>query len=125
MDDIIVRGGIRLDDCIFCKIAHGEIPVGLVYEDELVVAFRDINPQAPVHILIIPRQHVTSVLDLDEGQGALSARIMSVAAKLAMAEGLAEKGFRLVSNSGPDAGQSVHHLHFHLLGGRSMNWPPG
>ena len=113
-------------DCIFCKIAAKEIPSSLVYEDEQVVAFKDLEPQAPVHVLVIPKKHVESVLALQEEDKALAAHILvDVIPKLAKELGVAEKGFRVVANTGDEGGQSVKHLHFHLLGGRSMQWPPG
>ena len=111
-------------DCLFCRMASGEIPVPKVHEDDLVFAIRDINPQAPTHVLLIPVEHVDSAAALDEASGPLLARLFGVAAKIAAADGL-ENGWRVVSNVGPDAGQSVKHLHVHLLGGRSMAWPPG
>jgi histidine triad (HIT) family protein len=110
---------------LFCRIAAGAIPATIVHEDELIVAFRDIAPQAPTHILLIPRQHLASVADVADGDGALLARLMTVAVHLAAADGVDASGFRLVTNTGPDAGQSVAHLHWHLLGGRPMAWPPG
>ena len=112
-------------DCIFCDIADGTIPADIVHNDELVVAFRDVNPQAPTHILLISREHVASAADLTVDHAALLARLFVVAGTLARSEGIAESGYRLVTNVGSDAGQSVHHLHLHLLGGRSMSWPPG
>src|SRR5215203_1451531 len=112
-------------DCLFCRIATGAIPAAIVHEDEHTVAFRDIAPQAPSHILIIPRVHLASVVDLTEGDGELTGRLMTVAVRLAAAEGIDASGFRLVTNTGPDAGQSVAHLHWHLLGGRALAWPPG
>jgi histidine triad (HIT) family protein len=112
-------------DCIFCDIATGEIPADIVHNDDLVVAFRDINPKAPSHILLISREHVASAADLTEDHAPLLARLFVVAGTLARSEGIAESGYRLVTNVGGDAGQSVHHLHLHLLGGRSMSWPPG
>ncbi|MCH4238953.1 MAG: histidine triad nucleotide-binding protein [Oscillospiraceae bacterium] len=111
-------------DCVFCKIASGEIPSTRVYEDELCVAFKDLEPQAPVHILIIPREHIASAAEITPANSSIVAHIFEVAAKLAKENGLA-KGWRIVSNVGEDGGQSVKHLHFHLLGGRSMAWPPG
>jgi histidine triad (HIT) family protein len=113
------------DDCIFCKIANGQIPVPLVYQDDLIAAFRDINPQAPTHILLVPRAHVPGVPALTGEDGPLLAALLTTAAALARQEGIAETGFRLVVNSGPDAGQTVDHLHVHLLGGRALGWPPG
>jgi len=113
------------DDCIFCKIANQDIPVELVYQDYLLAAFRDINPAAPVHILIVPRKHIGGVLELMDIDAEMLGKIFEVAAGLARREGIAESGFRIVVNSGPDAGQSVRHIHFHLLGGREMAWPPG
>ncbi len=113
-------------DCIFCKIAAGEIPATVVYEDELVKAFRDLEPQAPEHVLIIPKKHVGSLLELGEEDKDLAAHILAdVVPKLAKELGVAEKGFRIVCNTGEEGGQTVHHLHVHLLGGRSMQWPPG
>ena len=112
-------------DCLFCAIADGDIPADIVHNDELVVAFRDINPKAPTHILLISREHVASAADLTEDHAPLLARLFVVAGTLARSEGIAESGYRLVTNVGGDAGQSVHHLHLHLLGGRSMSWPPG
>jgi len=112
-------------DCLFCRIVRGEIPASLVHEDERIIAFRDIAPQAPTHILLIPRAHLGDVLDLGEADGPLLARLMTTAARLAVDAGLDRSGFRLVTNTGADAGQSVQHLHWHLLGGRPMQWPPG
>ena len=113
-------------DCIFCKIARKEIPSSLVYEDETVVAFKDLEPQAPVHVLVIPKKHNESLLALTDEDKALVGRILAdVVPQLARELGVAEKGFRVVANTGEEGGQSVKHLHFHLLGGRSMQWPPG
>ncbi len=112
-------------DCLFCGIVEGRIKANLVYQDERVVAFKDINPKAPVHILIIPRKHLPGVLDIEPSDGALIGEIFQVAGRLAREHGIAEPGFRIVVNSGSDAGQSVFHLHYHLLGGRQMSWPPG
>lgn len=112
-------------DCLFCRIAAGSIPARIAHTDALVVAFHDIAPQAPVHLLLIPRRHLTSVRALGADDAGLLARIHAVAGRLAEEHGVAESGFRLVTNAGPDAGQSVHHLHWHLLGGRSLAWPPG
>lgn len=113
-----------MDDCIFCKIAKKEMPSEIVYEDDKVVAFKDIAPQAPVHIVIIPIQHFDNVMTVPAGNDII-AHIHVVASRLAIKFNLASSGFRLVNNCGADGGQSVNHLHYHLLGGRSMNWPPG
>ena len=116
---------LYMDNCLFCKIAEGQIPSKIVYQDEDVVAFEDINPQAPHHILLIPRRHIASMADLTEEDGHVLVVLFMVAARLAQKLGLAERGYRFVTNVGPDAGQSVFHLHFHLLGGRKFAWPPG
>lgn len=113
-----------MEDCVFCKIAKGEIPSKKAYEDNRVLAFYDMEPQAPVHILIIPKDHIASPADISPENSAVVAYIFEVAAKLARELKL-EGGFRVVCNCGKDGGQSVRHLHFHLLGGRSMKWPPG
>ena len=114
-----------MDDCIFCKIARKEIPAALIYEDDQLVAFNDVNPQAPVHILIIPREHIASLGQLSPAHDAVAGRALRLAGELAREKGLGERGYRVVANSGPDAGQSVNHLHFHVLGGRILGWPPG
>ncbi|MCQ2480929.1 MAG: histidine triad nucleotide-binding protein [Clostridia bacterium] len=111
-------------DCLFCKIIAGEIPSSKVYEDDMVYAFNDIDPQAPVHILIIPKEHIASVNEVNESNSAVVAHIFEVAAKLAKEKGL-EDGYRIVTNIGDDAGQTVKHLHFHMMGGRSFGWPAG
>ncbi len=112
-------------DCLFCRIVAGEIPATRVHQDDDVVAIRDINPQAPTHLLVMPVRHVASAADLDgDADGALLGRLFAVVAKLARDEGL-ERGWRVVVNTGPDGGQTVDHLHLHLLGGRRMTWPPG
>jgi histidine triad (HIT) family protein len=111
-------------DCLFCKIVAGEIPSDRVYEDDAVIAFRDINPRAPTHILVIPRRHVEDVQHLTDADGDLLTRLFGAVRKLATDAGL-KSGYRVVTNVGPDAGQTVFHLHLHLLGGRSMGWPPG
>lgn len=112
-------------DCLFCRIAAGEVPATKVHEDDLVLAIRDVSPQAPVHVLLMPREHVVSARDLGESDGAMLGRLFDVAARIAADEGVADDGYRLVTNVGREAGQSVSHLHFHLLGGRRMAWPPG
>lgn len=113
------------DDCLFCRIANMEIPADIVFEDDTVLAFRDITPKAPTHILLIPREHISSAASLTDENGPMLGRLFSVAAQLARDEGIARTGYRLTTNSGADAGQSVRHLHFHLMGGRAMGWPPG
>jgi len=112
-------------NCLFCKIVRGEIPAGIVYEDQLVVAFRDLNPQAPHHLLLVPRQHIATTLDIADADMELIGHIYRVAAKIAFELGFADAGFRIVNNCKEDAGQTVWHLHFHLLGGRKLSWPPG
>jgi len=114
-----------MSDCIFCKIANGEIPSEFVYEDDGIVAFRDLNPQAPTHILIIPRRHIATTNDFTEADDALVGRMVRVAKIIAEQEGLAENGYRTVFNCNADGGQAVFHIHLHLLGGRAMGWPPG
>lgn len=116
---------MNMADCLFCKIANGEIPTDMVYEDDICAAFRDIEPQAPVHVLIVPKAHIASALELNEQNAAVVSHIFLVAAKLARQLGVDEKGFRIVNNCGTDGGQTVGHLHFHFLGGRSLQWPPG
>jgi len=112
-------------DCIFCKIAAGDIPAEVVYEDDDVVAFRDINPQAPTHVQVIPRRHIERVTDLRPADDALMAKMMHAALTVVESEGLMPAGFRLVWNCGPNAGQAVLHIHLHVLGGRALGWPPG
>jgi histidine triad (HIT) family protein len=112
-------------DCLFCRIVAGTVPSARVFEDDLVVAFRDIAPRAPTHILIVPRDHIKSAADLTDDDGPMLGRLFSTAAELARREGIADAGYRLVSNVGRWGGQTVDHLHIHLLGGRSFDWPPG
>ena len=115
-----------MTDCIFCKIAKGEIPSQKVYEDESVVAFKDLSPKAPVHVLIVPKKHIQSVAHFQTEDKELAAHIfVDVVPKLAAELAVADGGFRIVLNTGDDGGQTVHHLHVHLLGGRKMTWPPG
>ena len=111
------------DDCLFCRIVRGEIPAKLVAEDEHCVAFRDINPQAPVHVLVIPREHVASLNQATDPT--MLGRLSLMAADIARKEGVAESGYRTVVNTNAGAGQTVFHIHLHLLGGRSLHWPPG
>ena len=110
---------------LFTKIINKEIPADIVYEDEICLAFRDINPQAPVHILLIPKKEIVSIATLTEEDNEILAHLLLITAEIAKQEGLEEKGYRVVSNIGNDGGQSVFHLHFHILGGRKMTWPPG
>lgn len=114
-----------MDDCIFCKIAAGDIPADLVYQDEEVVAFRDLNPQAPTHVLVIPRQHIATLNDLDAAGEAVVGRMYGAARQIAADEGLGDAGYRTVVNCNEAGGQTVFHIHLHLLGGRMMHWPPG
>jgi len=114
-----------MDDCIFCKIVSRESPADIVYEDDDSIAFKDINEQAPIHILLIPKKHIRSVVEIEEEDLQLIGHLVSVASKIADQTGISEKGFRLVLNTGLESGQSVWHIHIHLLGGRKMAWPPG
>ena len=111
------------ESCLFCRIVRGEIPAKVIHEDEHTLAFRDIDPKAPTHVLVIPKAHVPSLSEATEA--AQLGRLMLVAAQLAKAEGIAEDGYRTVVNSGANAGQTVFHVHLHLLGGRRLGWPPG
>jgi len=111
--------------CIFCKIVAGEIPAKIVYQDQQLIAIEDLNPVAPLHLLLIPKKHIVSTLGLLPEDDALVGHLHRVAAQLASERGFAESGFRLVTNTNADAGQSVFHIHFHLLAGRGLQWPPG
>jgi histidine triad (HIT) family protein len=113
------------EDCLFCKIVAGEIPSTQVHADDMVVAIRDIAPRAPTHILLVPREHIRSAAELTEAHSALLGRLFAVAADIARREGIADSGYRLVSNVGRWGGQTVDHLHLHLMGGRAFTWPPG
>ncbi|HAT1884151.1 TPA: histidine triad nucleotide-binding protein [Legionella pneumophila] len=112
-------------NCLFCKIVQGEIPATIVFEDKNIMAFRDIRPQAPTHLLIIPKRHIATINDVNDDDSELLANILIRAKKLARAEGLNEMGYRLVFNVNSGGGQEVYHIHLHLLGGRQMTWPPG
>ena len=113
------------ENCLFCRIVVGEIPADIVHQDDRSVVIRDLNPQAPVHLLVIPREHIDSLDDASQKDEGLLGHLLRVAAKVANAEGLGEAGYRTVINNGAGAGQSVFHVHVHVLGGRPMNWPPG
>jgi len=112
-------------DCLFCRIINREIPATIVYEDERVLAFRDINPQAPTHILVVPKHHIASLNDLSPDDDAMVGEVVRRGAALARSEGIERAGFRTVFNTNRDAGQTVFHIHLHVLGGRSLGWPPG
>ena len=114
-----------MSDCLFCKIVEKKISAKLVHEDDHTLAFDDINPQAPVHSLVIPKRHVVAVQDLGTGEESLLARLLLSCTRVAAIKGIRDSGYRLVTNTGRDAGQTVAHLHFHVLGGRHMAWPPG
>jgi histidine triad (HIT) family protein len=114
-----------MSSCLFCKIIRREIPGSIVYEDDRVLAFNDINPQAPFHILVIPKRHIASLNDLQPGDDQLVGELLRRAAAIAAERGISAGGFRTVFNTNRDAGQTVFHIHLHLLGGRSMTWPPG
>jgi histidine triad (HIT) family protein len=114
-----------MPECLFCKVIERTIPASIVYEDERVLAFNDINPQAPTHVLLIPKRHIASLSDLTPGDDQIVGELTRRAAAIAGERGLGAGGFRTVFNTGPDAGQSVFHIHLHLLGGRSLKWPPG
>ena len=112
-------------NCLFCRIIDKKIPSKIVYEDEHVFAFEDINPQAPIHILIIPKKHISTTLDITHEDNELIGHLFQTANKIAKDRGAAERGFRLVINCNPESGQTVYHIHIHLLAGRVMHWPPG
>jgi histidine triad (HIT) family protein len=116
---------MTMTDCIFCKIIAGDVPAEFLHNDDLVVAIRDLYPKAPTHLLVLPREHIASAANLTDADAPMLGRLFAVAAKLAAEEGVVDSGYRLVTNSGEAAGQSVRHLHVHLLGGRTMKWPPG
>ena len=114
-----------MSDCIFCKIIDKKIPARIIYEDEHALAFEDVNPQAPVHTLVIPKKHIPTLLDIKEEDNNLIGHLVKVANKIANDKGIAERGFRVVINCNPESGQTVYHIHLHILGGRQMHWPPG
>jgi histidine triad (HIT) family protein len=111
--------------CIFCDIISKKIPARIIYEDEFTVAFEDVNPQAPVHVLVVPRKHISTSLDTKEEDDVLMGRLFQIANKVSKDKGIATRGFRLVMNCNSEAGQTIFHLHLHVLGGRIMHWPPG
>jgi histidine triad (HIT) family protein len=112
-------------ECLFCSIAQGAIPAKIVHQDDRAVAFHDIDPKAPVHVLVIPRKHIASIAELSDAEAGDIGHLFTVARSLAAELGVAESGYRLVINAGPDAGQAVYHVHLHVLGGRKLKWPPG
>ena len=113
------------DDCLFCKILDGEIPAELIYESNTAVAFRDVNPQAPTHVLVIPRKHISTINDIEQADQEIIGSLYTAAREIAAMEGVADDGYRAVMNCNEGAGQSVFHIHLHVLGGRQMGWPPG
>ncbi|MGQ9471186.1 MAG: histidine triad nucleotide-binding protein [Candidatus Aminicenantales bacterium] len=113
------------EDCLFCRLRDRKLPVDVVYEDEEVLGFKDINPKAPVHILVIPKEHFASLNEVPAGKEILLGRLLRAAVKIGKEKGLTRTGYRIVINTGPDSGQAVYHLHVHLLGGRRLSWPPG
>ena len=114
-----------MNDCLFCMISAKKISANIIYEDSEAVAFNDINPQAPVHVLIVPKKHISTSLDITDEDNVLIGHLFRMAGQIAKEKGIAERGFRLVMNTNADAGQTVFHIHLHLLGGRQMHWPPG
>lgn len=112
-------------ECIFCKILSRKLPARIIFDDDRAIAFDDINPQAPVHVLVIPKKHISTTLDLSQEDNVLIGHLFQVANRIAVEKNIAERGFRLIMNTNPEAGQSVYHIHLHLLGGRAMLWPPG
>lgn len=114
-----------MTDCLFCKIRDGEIPCDIIFENEDVLAFNDVNPQAPLHVLIIPRNHISTLNDLAAGDESIMGKLFTAAKTIAAQKGVSDDGYRLVLNCNEKAGQTVFHIHMHLLGGRTMNWPPG
>ncbi|MBL4852141.1 MAG: histidine triad nucleotide-binding protein [Gammaproteobacteria bacterium] len=114
-----------MSDCLFCKLINGDIPTDIVYQDDDVFAFHDVSPQAPIHILVIPKQHIATINDTDESHQAVLGKLVLTAKKIAKEQDIADNGYRLVVNCNQDGGQTVFHIHLHLLGGRSLSWPPG
>ena len=116
---------MSIDNCIFCKIVANEIPAKVIFENEHVLAFEDLNPQAPCHVLVIPKKHITTANDFDSEDTELLGQMMLAGKKVASIKGLQDSGYRFVMNTGDDGGQSVYHIHLHVLGGRALSWPPG
>lgn len=114
-----------MSDCLFCKIINGEIPSEKVYEDDKVYAFKDVNPQAPIHFLVVPKEHISSALELNDSNKDVVGHVFTVVSEIAKDMGFDKNGFRIVNNCGKDGGQTVGHLHFHVLAGRNIGWPPG
>jgi histidine triad (HIT) family protein len=117
--------GVSEMACLFCEIIQKKRPAKIIYEDQTVMVFEDLNPQAPVHVLVVPKKHISTSLDIEDGDGSLVSNLFHVANKIAKDKGVAERGFRLVMNCNPESGQTVFHMHLHVLGGRFMHWPPG
>lgn len=114
-----------MSDCIFCRIVEKKLPAKIVYEDDIAMAFEDVNPQAPVHALVIPKRHIPTILDIAEGNGMLMGHLVEICRKIARGRGIAERGFRIVANCNPEGGQVVYHMHLHMLGGRQLHGPLG
>ena len=114
-----------MSNCLFCKIIEKQVPAKIMYEDDLCLAFEDVNPQAPVHVLVIPKKHIPTLLDLNEQDNNLMGHLIGISNKIARDKGIAERGFRLIINCNPESGQTVYHIHLHVIGGRTMQWPPG
>jgi len=126
MADVPLTEGAEMSsDCLFCKILAGEIPADLVYESETAVAFRDINPQAPTHVIVIPRKHIATINDIGQDDQEIVGSLYTAAKEIAAEAGIADEGYRAVMNCNEGAGQSVFHIHLHVLGGRALGWPPG
>lgn len=114
-----------MSNCLFCKIAEKKIPAKIVHEDGLTLAFEDISPQAPIHIVVIPKKHIPTLLDIKDSDSDLISHLLKIITKITVDKGISERGFRLVINCNPEGGQTIYHIHFHIFGGRQMHWPPG
>ena len=119
------KGGEHMEDCVFCKIIRGDIPCVKIYENDLILCFRDISPEAPQHVIIIPKKHINNINELKEEDASIISAVYLATKEITKILGINESGYRIVSNCGEDGGQTVKHIHFHLLGGRQMKWPPG